>query len=146
MSASSDRLDYSLMGLGGGGSLRELWVLSVAHLPSSLPFLTCLSHASLEWMLFFPHSRLCWCPLLFIGIQHHCGAAGGLLRGFHSDLCPWTVCSPAWDVCRPVVMYCFPMLGGRETLWATLNSEDSTGLRKLTHLMSQASELNKECS
>jgi len=34
MSASGDRLDYSLVGLGGGGRRRELWVLSKPISPS----------------------------------------------------------------------------------------------------------------
>lgn len=74
-----DRLDYLLVELWGGGSLRNLWVFPIALLPSPSPltlypspFLRHLSLAGLKWAL----CCLCWSPLPFTNIQQHYSAVG----------------------------------------------------------------------
>lgn len=145
MSASGDRLDYSLVGLGGGGRRRELWVLSKPISPAPHPspwFRRCLSPAGMGWMLFFLPSHLCWCPSLFTAVlPGDCLVASTAIfalercalqpRSMQTKLsCTAFQC---WQVERPSK--------------PPLIQEDATGLRKLTQIMSQASEfINKECS
>lgn len=122
MSASGDRLDYSLVGLGGGGRRRELWVLSKPISPAPHPspwFRRCLSPAGMEWMLFFLPSHLCWCPSLFTAVlPGDCLVASTAIFALGQR---W-LCSPATKYADQVVMHCFSVLAGRETLQATLNS------------------------
>lgn len=84
-------------------------------------------------------------PLL-VSFAVYSSAARRLSGGFHSHLCPWTLCYPARKYADQVVMHCFPVLAGRPSE-PPLTQEDACGLCRLTQIMSQASELiSRECS
>lgn len=132
MSASGDRLDYSLVGLGGGGSHRELWLPSKPISPAPHPspwFRRCLSPAAMGWMLFFLPSHLCWCPLLFTAVlpEDYLVASTAIFALGSYALRPRSMqtrfsCTAfqCWHVERPSK--------------PPLTQEDATGLCKLTQI------------